>query len=108
MPEPDRCVVRGSIRDYAGRHPGPGDIILVVEVADTSLPEDRTMGTEVYGPAGISLYWIINLIERQVEVYTNPGPAGYASRVVYKPGQLIPVVVDAQQFGELGVDHILP
>src|SRR5262245_28341639 len=39
-PEPDRCVVRGTIRDYEGHHPGPGEIALIVEVADSSLAED--------------------------------------------------------------------
>ncbi len=55
-PEPDRCVVRGTIRDYESRHPGPEHIVLVVEVADSSLTEDRLMGSEVYGPSGIPVY----------------------------------------------------
>jgi Uma2 family endonuclease len=46
-PEPDLCVVRGSIRDYEDRHPGPDDVALVVEVADSSLADDRQMAAEV-------------------------------------------------------------
>ncbi len=106
--EPDRCVVRGMIRDYEDRHPGPGDIALVVEVADSSLTEDRKLATEVYGPAGLSLYWIINLVHRQVEVYTDPGPGGYRSRVVYSEGQSVPVVIDGQPLGQIAVADILP
>ena len=78
-PEPDRCVVRGTIRDYEGHHPGPGDIALLVEVADSSLADDRELAIEVYGPAGIPVYWIVNLVHRQVEVYADPGPEGYRS-----------------------------
>jgi Uma2 family endonuclease len=78
-PEPDRCIVRGAIRDYEGGHPGPADIGIVIEVADTSLAEDRKLADEVYGPAGIPVYWIVDLVHRQIEVYTDPGPAGYGS-----------------------------
>src|SRR5689334_16396495 len=75
-PEPDRCVVRGGIRDYAGRHPGPLDVALIIEVAKSSLDEDRAMAG-ISGRAGIPSYWIINVIDGQVEVYSNPGPSGY-------------------------------
>jgi len=75
-PEPDRCVVRGTIRDYEGRTPGPADIALVVEIADSSLAEDRKLADEVYGPAGIPVYWIVDGNGRQVEVFTGPGPRG--------------------------------
>jgi Uma2 family endonuclease len=77
-PEPDRCVVRGTIRDYEGRHPEPADIAMVVEVADSSLSEDRKMAVGVYGPSEIPVYWIVNLVDRQVEVSSDPGPEGSA------------------------------
>lgn len=107
-PEPDRCVVRGQARQYLGQHPGPADIVLVVEVADSSLAEDRELGARVYGPAGLPVYWIVNVVDRQVEVYTNPGPAGYASRRDHRAGDLIPVVIDGQPIGEIAVDDLLP
>ena len=107
-PEPDRCVVRGAIRDYENRHPGPEDIALVVEVASSSLAADRQMATYVYGPAGIPIYWIVNLLQRQVEVYTSPGPQGYGSCVVFVEGQSIPVVIDGQLCGQIVVADILP
>jgi Uma2 family endonuclease len=106
-PEPDRCVVRGSIRDYARRDPEPGDVALVVEIADSRLEEDRKLA-RLYAAAGIPVYWIVNLIDRRVEVYTDPGPAGYASRNDYLPGQHVPVVVGGQQLGMIAVDAILP
>jgi Uma2 family endonuclease len=107
-PEPDRCVVRGTPRDYEDRHPGPGDIALIVEVADSSLAADRKLATEVYGPAGIAVYGIVNLIDRQVEVYTGPGPQGYASTGVFAEGQSVPVVIDGQEYGRIAVEEILP
>ena len=107
-PEPDRCVVRGTIRDYEDRHPGPDDIALVVEVADSSLAVDRQMATEVYGPAGVPVYWIINLVHRQVEVYTDPGPEGYRSCAAFAEGQSVPVVIDGQPLGRVAVADLLP
>jgi Uma2 family endonuclease len=107
-PEPDRWVVRGTIRDYEDRHPGPKEVALIVEVADTSLAEDRTLATEVYGPAMIPVYWIVNLGDRQVEVYTDPAPGGYLSTEVFPEGQCVPIVIDGQQLGLIAVSDILP
>jgi Uma2 family endonuclease len=107
-PEPDRCVVRGSIRGYEDHHPGPNEIALIVEVADTSLADDRTLATEVYGPARIPVYWIVNLVDRQVEVYTDPAPTGYVATEVFPEGQSVPVVIDGQQLGQIAVSDILP
>jgi Uma2 family endonuclease len=107
-PEPDRCIVRGTIRDYEDHHPAPDEIALVVEVADSSLADDRTLATKVYGPAGIRVYWIVNLVDRQVEVYTDPDPLGYCSTEVFREGQSIPVVIDGQPIGRIAVADILP
>jgi Uma2 family endonuclease len=107
MPEPDQTVVRGTWRDYASRYPEPRDTALVVEVSSTSLYEDRAMaGT--YAAGGVPIYWIVNLADRQVEVYTVPDPGGYQSRTEFKPGQAIPLVIDGQQVGQIAVDDILP
>lgn len=107
-PEPDRCVVRGTIRDYEGHHPGPGEIALIVEVADSSLAEDRKLATEVYGPAGIPVYWIVNLLHRQVEVYTKPGPQGYEASEVFPEGQSVPLMIEGHRLGAIAVADILP
>ncbi len=106
-PEPDRCVVRGGIRDYAARHPGPADISLAVEVADSSLEDDR-MQADIYGRAGIPVYWLINLIDRQVEVYSNPGPSGYQSLEVFVPPHVLTVTINGVEVGEFPVAEILP
>jgi Uma2 family endonuclease len=107
MPDPDRSVVRGSIRDYRNRHPGPGDLALVVEVSESSLDEDQKLA-EIYGRAGVPVYWIVNLVDGQVEVYSNPGPSGYQSHEVLAPGHVLSVIVDGVEVGEILVSDILP
>ena len=106
-PEPDVSVARGNNRDYGRRHPGPADIALLVEVADSSVFEDRKLAF-VYATAMIPVYWIVNLVDRVVEVYTGPEPGGYAPPTIYGPGSLVPVVVDGQIIGQIAVDDLLP
>jgi Uma2 family endonuclease len=74
-PQPDVSVVRGPESLYEQRFPGPEDLRLVVEVADSSLPTDRSIKGERYAAANIPLYWIVNLVDRQLEVYSDPDPA---------------------------------
>lgn len=106
-PEPDRAVVRGTVRDYSHRDPDPPEIALIVEVADSSLRDDRELAP-VYAGGRIPIYWIVNLIARQVEVHTDPAPAGYQSRTDYRPGQDVPVVIDGVEVGRIPVDDLLP
>jgi Uma2 family endonuclease len=72
-PEPDVAVVRGGPRDY--RHDHPARPALVVEVAETSLAFDREVKGGLYARAGLADYWIVNLIDRMLEVYRDPVPA---------------------------------
>jgi len=71
-PEPDVTVIKGNRADYRTKHPETA--VLVVEVADTSLEYDRTYKMSLYARAGIPEYWIVNLRDRQVEVYREPAP----------------------------------
>jgi Uma2 family endonuclease len=107
-PEPDRCVVRGAIDDYAELHPGPDDVALIVEIADSSLADDRDYATHLYGPAGIPVYWIVNVKGRQVEVYTGTGPHGYGPPEIFVEGQSVPVVIGGQEVGRIAVEDLLP
>src|ERR1051326_2793140 len=74
-PEPDLALVRGSEADYQNRHPGPGDIIAIGEVADSSLSFDRTTKQRLYASAGIATYWILNLVDNRLEALEEPRPA---------------------------------
>jgi Uma2 family endonuclease len=106
-PEPDRSVARGHVRDYSRRSPEPADMALVVEVSDASLDDDRKQA-EIYGRVGIPFYWIVNLVDGQVEVYSNPGPSGYQSLDVLAPGHVLTVIIDSVEVGEVPVANILP
>ncbi len=106
-PEPDHAVVRGTIRDFRHGHPGPADVALVVEIEASSLREDRAMAI-IYANARIPIYWILNLVDRQVEVYSGPGPGGYAMTEHYGPGSQVPVVIDGAVVGRIAVDDLLP
>jgi Uma2 family endonuclease len=71
-PEPDLVVARGPRSAYRDRQPGPADIALVVEIANTSYLLDATERLRGYAEAGIVQYWIVNIDARRVEVYRNP------------------------------------
>ena len=107
MPEPDAAVVRGKRRDYTDRNPTQHDVGLVVEVSDTSLAKDRRR-TRVYGAGGIPVYWIIDLVDRQVEIYTSPTSDGYALTQIYKSGENVPVVLGGIVVGHVPVADLLP
>lgn len=74
-PEPDVAVVTGQWADYAD-HPSSQVVMLVVEVSDSTLAKDRTLKAQSYARAGITDYWIVNLVNRQLEVYRDPTPEG--------------------------------
>ncbi len=78
-----------------------------MEVSATNVSADRQQGN-LYGQERHPHYWIVNLVDRQVEVYTDPGPGGYASRKDFASGQQVPVVIDGRQGGQIAVDDILP
>ena len=107
-PEPDVAVVRGTKNDYARRHPRPSDLALVIEVADSTLEKDRGPKLVAYGRGGIPVYWIINLIDRQLEVHTLPHPGGYQRRQVLVTGDEAPLSIDGKEIGRIPVDAILP
>jgi Uma2 family endonuclease len=107
-PEPDLSMIRGQVDDYRDRHPESADIALLVEVSDTTLPRDRGEKWAAYARGRIPVYWIINLVDRQVEVYSRPGVRGYRSSRVYKPGETIPVVIAGIRVGRIAVADLLP
>jgi Uma2 family endonuclease len=106
-PEPDRSIARGNIRDYLHRSPEPSDIVMVVEISDSSLKEDRKQGV-IYAGGGIPVYWLVNLVDRQIEVYSDPSPTGYQSRQDYRAGGSIPINIGGQDLRPIAVNEILP
>ena len=84
-PQPDLVVARGGEDDYADRHLEAGDVLLVIEVADSSLRYDRAEKMPRYGRSGIPEAWLVD-VTGAVTVYTTPGAGGYASEQVFRPG----------------------
>jgi Uma2 family endonuclease len=111
-PEPDVMIVRGETRDYRDRHPGPEDVALIVEVADSTLERDRGVKRIVYARAGIPVYWIINLLECALEVYYEPSGmaegADFRQRRDYGPSESVPVMIDGLEVGRVFVRDLLP
>jgi Uma2 family endonuclease len=107
-PLPDLAVVEGDPDTYENRHPVPADVAILIEISDATLTRDRGEKQVNYARGGISIYWIVNLIDRQVEVYTGPSSDGYSSCIIFKPGQSIPVVIDGVELGQIAVAEILP
>ena len=111
-PEPDAMVVRGSRRDYLDRLPEPAEVAFIVEVADTSLEQDRGFKKAIYAGAAVAVYWIVNLVERQVEVFTSPnatvGEPDYRQHHVFALGDEVPVVIAGREIGRIAIRDLLP
>lgn len=93
-PEPDVAVVRGDVRDYTTAH--PSDPVLVVEVMFSSLALDRRYKSSLYARAGRPEYWLLNLIDRVLEIRREPAPSpsapygwDYSSVQVLTAGQRV-------------------
>ena len=109
-PEPDLAIVRGSSRQYVrlGRPPEPSEVALVIEVADASLGRDRGEKQRAYAQGRIPIYWIVNLVDRRLEVYTKPQDLGYADCQVLGPDEAVSVVIDQNALGSISVAELLP
>jgi hypothetical protein len=112
QPEPDLALVRRRAADYDNRHPGPADIGLLVEVADSSLLRDTKDKARIYARAGIACYWVINLVDGAIEVYTQPsGPTAapaYGHHQTIRPPDAVPLTLDGAALGPLPAAELLP
>lgn len=111
-PEPDIVIVRGETRDYLDRHPGSEDVALVMEISDSTLERDRTLKKRLYARAEIPIYWVLNLSERQLEIYTQPNPLGenptYQQRRDFQESDRVEVVISGEAIGAIAVRDLLP
>jgi Uma2 family endonuclease len=111
-PEPDAAVVPGGSRDYAATG-HPTTALLIVEVSDTTLPYDRGRKASLYTHAGIADYWILNLVQQQLEVYRRPVPDptqhyrhGYADVLVLTPQDHVALLAAPKK--RIAVAELLP
>jgi Uma2 family endonuclease len=91
-PEPDVALVRARLGGYSKGHPRPEDVLLLVELSDSSLTYDRDTKIPYYAEAGIPEVWLVNLPAHRIEVYRDPAPDGYHSiTIVTREGKLTPL-----------------
>jgi Uma2 family endonuclease len=111
-PEPDHAIVRGDETAYLTRHPTAADIGLVVEVSDSTLLGDRDDKGRIYARSGIATYWIVNLNDSQIEVYTSPSGAvanpGFGQRLDYRAGDSVTLLLPGSAPIQIQVQALLP
>ena len=111
QPEPDYVLARGTIAQFKHHHPQPDEIGLVVEISDSSLLRDTADKTRIYARAGIPAYWVINLVDNAVEVYTQPsGPTeapDYANHRTVRPPETVPLVLDGVKVADIPAADLL-
>ncbi len=103
-PEPDPAVVTGSPREYRDAH--PSDAVLIVEAADATLSFDRQQQKALYARTGIQEYWIVNLTEKQLEVYRDPQGADYTRKTTLRSGQSVAPLAAPES--SISVAELLP
>lgn len=111
-PEPDVALVQGAIDGYLNRLPEAEDVALVIEVADGSLTQDRRLKSRVYARAGVICYWILNLIDGQLEAFTNPSGLvpmpGFHEQRVYRSEDKLSLVIGLTDLGSIRVADMIP
>lgn len=90
-PQPDLAVLRPRADFYRGSHPESRDILLVIEVADTSILPDRRVKVPLYAKAGIREVWLVDLSDDCVEVYGDPVSGRYRETRVLRRGDSVPM-----------------
>jgi Uma2 family endonuclease len=99
-PEPDIVITKLRADNYVKSHPIPADIILVIEVADSTLNFDRNTKAPLYATAGINEYWIVNLVDDRLEIYSQPEGTIYTNTQIVLPPRLVSI----PQFPEITLD----
>ncbi len=104
--EPDLALLRRRPGGYGRAHPTAADVLLAIEVADSTLAYDRDIKSHIYGRAGVPETWVLNLPGDCLEVFRNPGREGYAQHTIYRRGDKIrPVALPDLEFA---VADLLP
>ena len=110
-PEPDLLIAKRDPEHYVDRHPSAEETLLLIEVSDSSLAQDRQIKSAYYAAAQISEYWILNLVDGQIETYQTPitlagGAVGYQDEKTYQFGEV--VAPQALPECKISVDEIIP
>ncbi len=108
QPEPDFAIVRGNSRSYVARHPRGEDVGLIIEVSEKSLERDRIDKARIYARAGIVEYWIVNLVDRKIEVHTLPVGESYTNVQNYTAGQSLPLTLEGVVAATIPFEELMP
>jgi Uma2 family endonuclease len=109
-PEPDGAVVRAIPGGYVDRHPQPGDVHCVIEVVDSSLENDRVVKSAAYAGAGIGCYILVNLVDRKIEIFTQPDikSCRYAHSQHVLPGSMVTIPTGDNGKIEIPASRLIP
>src|SRR5256885_6898790 len=88
-PQPDLLLLRPRAVSYSREHPTPEDVLLAVEVADTTVRFDRLVKARLYARAGIAEFWLFLAADRIVEIYRGPGSDGYTGVTQHGSSQMV-------------------
>jgi Uma2 family endonuclease len=88
-PQPDVAVLKPRLDGYAAAHPEPADVLLLIEVADSSLARDREVKLPLYAAAGVAEVWLVNLQANHIHLHRDPGPTGYRSGRIARRGETV-------------------
>ncbi|MEL6927937.1 MAG: Uma2 family endonuclease [Cyanobacteria bacterium J06600_6] len=110
-PEPDVVIAQKKADNYLAAHPTVADIILVIEISDSTLKYDCESKLALYAEAGVKHYWIVNLVDRRLETYSNPFSDGgdkfdYRNKSVILPSE----IANIPEFDDLSLklDSVFP
>ncbi len=106
-PEPDFTIARGEQVDYDLRRINAVDIGVLIEVGDSTLLSDRRYKGVLYAKAKIPEFWLINLVKRQVEVYTKPRAGKYQKVVAYSVDESVPLILDGEKIADIPVSELI-
>ena len=84
-PEPDVMIIQGDTRDYLEHHPQAENVVLIAEVSDSTLSRDRQLKKELYARHSIPHYWILNLVDNQLEIFSRPSASSYEIEQILQP-----------------------
>jgi Uma2 family endonuclease len=104
-PQPDVVLLQPRADYYATAHPVPSEVLLLVEVADSTVDNDRNIKVPIYARSLIQEVWLVDLVENCLEVYRQPGPNGYSLMLKFWCGQQVAPLAFPEF--EVSVDFIL-
>lgn len=107
VPQPDLMVLRGRLEDYSKDFPTTANACILIEIADSTLRKDRNL-VAYYAAEGVPVYWVVNVAERCIEVYSEPAEGSYRKRDVFPADAAVPIVIDGREVGRIDVREVLP